>query len=250
MKLKTTYFYITLIGLMLLNQVRVQAQNKTAASQTDNSKLVQLSGVITAPNGVSAIPYATVRISHSFRGTIAGTDGFYSLVVKEKDTVEYEALGFKKLKFVIPTGTTNQEYNHNASLARDTFTIAPTNIYANLTPEEFKRVFLSLHPNEDLTEKAKKNLDQQTMRQLYESLAKDGQESQLYQLQQIASSAYYAGGQTNYNLLGNGVAVPSSLLNPFAWAQFIKSIKEGKYKKKKDDKKKKDEQNSPPNYDY
>ncbi len=250
MKFKPSYFLTAFICFMAIGLFQVHAQNKTTPAATDNSKLVQLSGVITAPNGVSAIPYATVRILHTFRGTIAGTDGFYSLVVDQKDTVEYEALGFKRVKFPIPSGITNQEYTHNVSLPRDTFTIAPTNIYANLTPEEFRRVFLSLHPKEDLTERAKKNLDQQTMRQLYESLARDGQESQLYQLQQIASSAYYAGGQTNYNLLGNGVAIPSSLLNPFAWAEFIKSVKEGKYKKKKDDKKKKDEENSKPNYDY
>ncbi len=248
MKLKPSYYLYIILCFIVFGSIQVKAQ-KLPAAKTADSKLVQLSGVITAPNGVSAIPYATVRLIHTFRGTIAGTDGFYSLVVNEKDTVEYQALGFKAVRFVIPTGITNQEFDHNVSLPRDTFTIAPTNIYANLTPEEFRRIFLSLHPNEDLTEKAKKNLDQQTMRQLYESLARDGQESQLYQLQQIASSAYYAGGQTNYNLLGNGIAVPSSLLNPFAWAEFIKSIKEGKYKKK-DDKKKKDQQNSPPNYDY
>ena len=238
---------------MALSAIQVKAQKQPApnTSKSADSKLVQLSGVISAPNGVSAIPYATVRLVHTFRGTIAVPDGFYSLVVNEKDTVEYEALGFKKVRFIIPSGTTNQEFDHNVSLPRDTFTIATTNIYANLTPEEFRRIFLSLHLNDDLTEKAKKNLYQQTMRQLYESLARDGQESQLYQLQQIASSAYYAGGQTNYQLLGNGVAIPTSLLNIPSWIQFIKSIKEGKYKKKKDDdKKKKDQEASPPNFDY
>ena len=56
-------------------------------------------------------------------------------------------------------------------------------------------------------------------------------------MQQIASSFYYAGGQRNYAMLGsNNTPIPSTLLNPFAWAQFFKAIKEGQYKKKEEEK--------------
>jgi hypothetical protein len=137
-------------------------------------------------------------------------------------------------------GVTDQKLNHNVALETDTLIEDPTVIQFYLTKEEFKQAFLSLKLKDDLTERAKKNLDQETMRELYENLARDGRENQLLTLQQIASSSYYAGGQTNYSLLGNGVAIPNSLLNPFAWAEFVKAVKDGKYKKNKEKEKRKE----------
>jgi hypothetical protein len=245
---------LLIAGIILtLSAHQICAQQKkstTETKKTDDKKLVQLSGVITAYDGKSAIPFSTVHILHTYRGTIAGTDGFYSLVVGERDTVEYEALGFKKVSFVIPANNPDQKFNHSVSLETDTLSAPTTDIFANLTKEEFKQIFMNLKLSDDLTERAKKNLDQENMRQLYESLARDGQENQLYTLQQIASSSYYAGGQKNYALLGNGVAVPTSLLNPFAWAEFIKALKEGKYKKNKKDRDKDKNVKDKNNYDY
>jgi hypothetical protein len=171
-------------------------------------------------------------------------------VVAEKDTVEYGALGFRKERFIVPASVPDQKLNHSVLLEVDTLMIDSTIVLADLTKEEFKQVFMNLKLNDDLTERAKKNLDTENMRELYESLARDGQENQLYTLQQIASASYYAGGQKNYSLLGNGVAVPNSLLNPFAWAEFVKAVKEGKYKKKKKDKEKSDKHKEKNNYDY
>jgi len=245
-------FLVSLFTNISNGQQKPPATPPSTPAKTDTRPLVQLSGVITAPDGISAIPYSTVNIRHSFRGTIAGLDGFYSLVVAEKDTIEYRALGFKKFSVIVPTGNAEQKYTQNVLLETDTLSELPTTVSPYLTPEEFKQAFLSLKLKDDLTERAKKNLDQENMRELYESLARDGQENQLYTLQQIASSSYYAGGQKNYSMLGNGVPVPTSLLNPFAWAEFIKAIKEGKYKKKKKDKdhdKEKDAK-SKNNYDY
>jgi hypothetical protein len=34
-------------------------------------------------------------------------------------------------------------------------------------------------------------------------------------------------------MMMGGTAVPTSLLNPFAWTQFIKDLQAGKFKKKK-----------------
>jgi hypothetical protein len=249
MKLTRIYLLFILAALFSGISTGARAQKTGEPKKKSDNSLVQLSGVIAAPDGKSAIPYATVNIMHSYRGTIAGPDGFYSLVVGEKDTVEYRALGFKKAIFVLPFGIIDQKLTHNVALESDTL-VEPLTRIPYLTPEEFKQAFLNLKLQDDLTEKAKKNLDQETMRTLYETLAKDGQESQLYTLQQIASSSYYAGGQKNYAMLGNGVAVPTSLLNPFAWAAFIKEIKDGKYKKKKKDRSKSKDINGKNIYDY
>jgi hypothetical protein len=53
----------------------------------------------------------------------------------------------------------------------------------------------------------------------------DGSMNYQNYIDQQTSKLYYA-GQTQ----------PISLLNPFAWAQFIKAWKEGKFKRDKDEK--------------
>ena len=50
----------------------------------------------------------------------------------------------------------------------------------------------------------------------------DGALNFKWQQQQIQSKIYY-----------NGQYAPNSLLNPFAWARFIKAIKRGDFKKEK-----------------
>ncbi|MGZ5243926.1 MAG: hypothetical protein ACXWW0_08525, partial [Bacteroidia bacterium] len=179
------------------------------------------------------IPFSTVRIKNTIRGTIAAVDGFYSLVVKPKDTVEYVAMGFKTARFTVPENVPDNKFIYNVILLEDTLTFEQANVYPWPTQEEFKEAFLALQVEDTYADMAKKNLDQQKLMELYESLAKDGKENQMYALQQIASSYYYAGGQRNYSMIGNGVPIPTSLLNPFAWSQFIKSIQDGKFKKKK-----------------
>jgi len=242
-----------IFALMICLPVASTFGQKATPGKTapDEKKLVQLSGVVTAPDGRSAIPFSTIHISHTFRGTIAGMDGFYSMVVGEKDTVEFHALGFKKLLFIVPTGNIDQKLTRNISLETDTLTEDPTIITPYLTKEEFRQAFLSLKLKDDLTERAKKNLDQETLRDLYETLARDGQENQLLTLQQIASSSYYAGGQKNYAMLGNGIPIPTSLLNPFAWVEFLKAVKDGRYKNKhKTDKEKNKLKDNTNHYDY
>lgn len=257
MKLNYIPFYLLFLILLSAPVSNLMAQQKpnpgkaTDVKKDEEKKLIQLSGVITAPDGKSAIPFSTVHISHTYRGTVAGMDGFFSMVVGEKDTVEFNALGFKKRTFVIPIGNADQKLTHNVVLETDTLTEEPTVIIPYLTKEEFKQAFLSLKLKDDLTERAKKNLDQETLRDLYETLARDGQENQLLTLQQIASSSYYAGGQKNYAMLGNGIPIPTSLLNPFAWVEFLKAVKDGRYKnKKKTDKEKNKLKDTQNHYDY
>jgi hypothetical protein len=50
----------------------------------------------------------------------------------------------------------------------------------------------------------------------------DGSQNYKFSMQQMQDKYYY-----------NGQLQPISILNPFAWAQFIKAWKEGKFKRKK-----------------
>ncbi len=226
--IKLKYILFLLPCILFLSGGKLLAQSKTS---DEDKSLIQLSGVIKA-DAKTPIPFSTVRVKNTIRGTIAAVDGFYSLVVKPKDTVEYVALGYKILQFNVPDNITDNKYLNNVILLEDTIVWNETVVYPWPTREEFKEAFLALQVEDTYADMAKKNLDQRKLMELYETLARDGKENQMYALQQIASSYYYAGGQRNYMMM-NGAAVPTSLLNPVAWTQFIKDIQSGKFKRKK-----------------
>ncbi|MCU0322800.1 MAG: hypothetical protein MUE72_10305 [Chitinophagaceae bacterium] len=75
---------------------------------------------------------------------------------------------------------------------------------------------------DDAYEIARQNTDEAKRRILINSLPADGREAVNYQMRQQANKYYYA-----------GQIPPMNILNPLAWADFIKSWKRGDYKKKK-----------------
>ncbi len=212
---------ILLFLLISLSPIgHLQAQD-TAARKA----IVQLSGIITNENS-TPIPYTWVSIKNTKRMVYAGLDGFYTMPVSEKDTIEYAALGFKKAYFIVPSGVIDHKVTHNVRLAVDTIVIPPILAYPLPSAEDFRYAFLNLNLDDEAYSQARANLDQDKLMELYKSLQKDGPEQQTYVLQQMAASFYYAGGQANYANI-NGNMIPTSLLSPFAWAAFIKTIQDG-----------------------
>ncbi len=220
------------LAILILANINISHAQNTSSVKRQDSKLIQVSGLITTNVDSKSlpVPYAIVKIKNSFRGTIAGVDGFYSVVAKEHDTLDYYAIGFKRKFYIVPSNPTGTDTIKYITLSADTITFDSTNIYPWPTKEQFRYAFLNLKLDDDYTQNAVKNLDQRKLSKLYEQLARDGQENQLYSLQKLANSYYYAGGQTNYLMIGGNTPIPSSLLNPFAWAQFFQAIKDGKFK--------------------
>ncbi|MNT83216.1 hypothetical protein D3C72_2230520 [compost metagenome] len=74
---------------------------------------------------------------------------------------------------------------------------------------------------DDSYEIARKNTDEAQRRILINSLPADGREAINYQLHQQANKYYYS-----------GQLPPMNILNPAAWADFIKAWKRGDFKRK------------------
>jgi hypothetical protein len=90
------------------------------------------------------------------------------------------------------------------------------------TEELFKEAFLSLRLPTKEQSNAEKNLDQQFLQRVFASTPMDGGENQLYTQQQNV-----------YNIERRNTVPANPLLNPFAWSQLVKSIKQGDFKKRK-----------------
>lgn len=204
---------------------RSGAQTQTADKKAGDRALIQFSGMVVESDSLKPIPYTAIMISNSKRGTVSDYYGYFSLVAQVKDTIEFSAVGFKKMKFIIPDTLTTNRYSLIQVMTIDTVFLQETVIYPWPTKEQFKQAFLSLNiPDDDLAN-AQKNLDKQIMQLQYDNLTNDAGMAYKSSVQQQYSRLYYA-----------GQVPPNNLLNPVAWAKFIQAWRNGDFRKKKDGK--------------
>jgi len=210
-----TSILLILIGFVLLVPGHIVAQ--------EEEELIQFSGIVVTADSIQPVPFTTILIKDSNKGTIADYFGYFSFVAKKTDTVLFSAVGFKGSEFVIPDTVTNKRYSLIQVMTTDTILLAQTVIYPWPSPEEFKQAFLEFDVPDDDYERARKNLDKSVIQEMAMAMPMDGSLNYKYSMQMHQDRLYYI-GQTQ----------PITVLNPFAWAQFIKAWQDGKFKRKKD----------------
>ena len=215
--MKATHRLILFI-LALFPCFILMAQEKEV---TDGDNYIQFSGVILTADSLAPIPLAHIVVINSMRGTVCDFNGYFSFVAKKMDTIEFSAVGFKADRFIVPDSIENNRYSLIQVMSTDTIYLSETVIYPWPTKEEFKKAFLTLKIPDDDLEVARKNLDNRQLMAKAANLPAEGSVSFKYTMQQQLDKLYY-----------NGQTQPITVLNPFAWAKFIKSWKEGDFKRK------------------
>lgn len=198
--------------------------NTVAQPISEDSDVIQFSGVVINGDNLDPVSFTSIIIKNTRRGTLSDYYGYFSFVALKHDTIEFSAVGFKKGVFIIPDTITQKRYSLIQLMSVDTILLEPTVIYPWPTEEDFKKAFVELDIPDDDLEIARKNLAKAEMRERAMEYKMDGSMNYKNYIQNETSKLYYL-GQTQ----------PISILNPFAWAQFIKAWKEGKFKKKKKD---------------
>ncbi len=193
-----------------------------AQAQTRYNGLVQFSGVIVTGDSLRPIPFVSIVIKDSYRGTISDYNGFFSFVAQLQDTIEFSAIGFKKGTYIIPDTLSTDRYSLIKIMSRDTILLQETIIYPWPTKDQFRQAFLGLQvPDNDL-ERAKRNLALSEMRELMLNTPMDGSGNYKALMMEKQNRSYTAGQYPSI-----------SLLNPIAWAKFIEAWQRGDYKRKK-----------------
>ena len=170
------------------------------------------------------ISYAAVVVARTHRGVVSDYLGYFSFATYVLDTIEFSAVGYKRSRFVIPDTITSQHFSIIKTLKSDTIFLREAVIYPWPTKEQFKQAFMNTKiPDDDLT-RAEKNLDKKVLAMQYKMMGMDGSGNYKYVMEQQAYSLYYK----------NQMA-PNNLLNPFAWAKFIKALRNGDLKIVNDD---------------
>jgi len=210
--MKTSLFTFFLSALLLAVY--------SGKAQTDE-ELVQFTGITITADSLSAVPFTKITVKTSREGTSSDVMGYFSFVAHEGDTILFNALGYKPSSFIIPDTINATRYSLIQMMTSDTLTLAAAVIFPWPTYEEFKEDFLNLEIPDDELEIARKNLAAAKIRMMADQYQMDSRMNHNRYIENQTSKLYYFGQQQ-----------PFTIFNPFAWAEFIKAWKEGKFKKK------------------
>jgi hypothetical protein len=211
--LKKKTLYLAFWLLLLLPAAPVLAQGV--------GQSIQFTGVIIGGKESTPLPGVYVMIPKASRGTVTNEYGYFSLPVMPGDSIIFSSIGYKKKYHVIPLKTEGT-YSVIIDLAEDVTQLSPVTIYPYPTEEIFKESFLALKlPDEKDQQNMRRNLDKNELNRMAYMSGMSANEN----------FRYYTNSQVNG--FANRNLNPSwSFLNPFAWAKFIKSIKNGDLKRK------------------
>lgn len=206
---------ISLVGL--IGSLFLISVLDCAYAQEDESKVVQFSGVVTTQDTVSGIMGAHIYVPKRGRGTTTNYYGYFSFAVLEGDSLVISVVGFHKKHIVIPE-VDGDSYTQIITMQEDTTYLPELEITPFPTEEMFKEAVLAYRlPNQGDMNNMDSNLDAVTLAEMARAMPMDGSMNHRYFMQQQAEYLFDANGP-RYN----------PLLNPFAWAEFIKSLKKKK----------------------
>jgi hypothetical protein len=199
--------FVFFLGFLFFTQT-LKAQEK---------ELLQFSGVLVSVDSLDPIPFATVLIKGSRRGTITDYYGFFSFVAQIGDTIQFSSVGYKKAEFVIPDSLDLIHYSIIQVLFKDTIQLSDAMIYPWPTKEQFKEAFMSLNAPDDDLERARKNLAKEMIREQFYGMPMDATANYKYQMQVWQTQLYNTGH----------IYPTTQLLNPIAWMRFVQAWKNG-----------------------
>lgn len=211
---KITFLFCILMSSLWLGSSTASAQNDSLERLKE---LIQFTGIIITPDSLQAVGDVNIRIAGTNQGSISNEQGYFAVVAKRSDTLIFSAVGYRSVKYIVPYELTGQKYTMIQTMSQDTLYLNEVVVKPYISKELFQHYFVTMEvPGE---EDPLAGLDPETIREMAYAMELDGTANSKYYLRQESGKYYYTGQM-----------VPINLMNPFAWAQFIKSWKEGKLK--------------------
>jgi len=207
-----------IFSLLLIGSVSLNAQRLLPEA-------IQFSGLVVTgtEDNIIPVPYATIAVKGTPRGTYANYAGFYSLVVRPGEVLIFTAIGFRKEEYTVPDTIVGNKFNYVQNLVEDTILLPEAIVYPWPSNTYLKQEFLAMDVTDDLQVRIQENLMEETLENLRIALVRDAKENANFVLRQEADKFYYQ-GQLPPNYM--------SIFNPTAWVKFFQAIKNGDFKKK------------------
>lgn len=182
-------------------------------------KFIQISGVVVDADSLKPVPFVSILIKGTKRGTITDYYGFFTLVASPGDELQFFSLNHKNGVYKLDDTLQQTHYYIIHSLVKDTIQLPSVAVYPWPSKEEFKKAFLNLDLSDTDYDRATKNLDRKELSYNERNYTMDAQANYQYAMQQQLTKMYSLGQYPTINLL-----------NPIAWAQFIEAWRKGKFK--------------------
>ncbi|WP_421763496.1 carboxypeptidase-like regulatory domain-containing protein [Ekhidna sp.] len=203
--------YILILSFFVFSLCNVSAQEEV-------KNVIQFTGVVFGADSTSVVPGTHVYIPKSGRGTTTNPYGFFSIPVLEGDSIIFSAVGYKRAYFIIPAHDKESSLKVIIALQDDIKFLEEVEIRPYPTENMFKEALISMElPEQKEYANIYQWLNSQAMREAYLNVGASSNANLQYVMQQQRQSYI------------NKYSPPQNqLLNPFAWANFINSLKRKK----------------------
>lgn len=183
---------------------------------------IYVSGLIIDGKTTEPVSSAHLYIPQAGHGTSASLDGYFILPTMPGDSVIVDCIGYKKRYYIVPKDK-GESYSIVIEMNQDVTTLPIVEVSAYPTEEMFKEALVALElPDQEKMDRLQETLDKNYMMRMAFETPMDAGANHRYQMD-----------RDFMRTSGRGTMPTLQLLNPFAWAQFIKSVKRGDYKKGK-----------------
>jgi len=222
MKIVDRLYMKYLVLLLLLASSFSSKEGAAQSVKKGQNHFILFTGLVLTTDSLKAIPFVNIR-SHR-RGLIGFSDinGYFDVVVKKGDTIFFEQVEKKGSWHVVPDTLTGNRYSVVKLLTQDTGYISDIFIRALPLKTLFAHEFVHRDIPDDALERARKNLENEAVKEELRLRPADAHQSQSLLATQRAQQLYY------YNQVP-----PQNYLSPEAWMQFFNARKRGDFKKKK-----------------
>ncbi len=177
------------------------------------TKPIQISGTLLDAESLEPLPFVSVLIRNSNRGTVANADGFFTLLAQTGDTIQFSIVGYMPTQLLVPAELTGERYALIELMQKETVVLQELEVYPWPSALQFQQAFFGLKlpkSQEERNREVQAKL-QQTIKETYPSekyYYEQWKNRQLYEL--------------------TGQIPPNHFLDPRRWAEFISTLREKK----------------------
>lgn len=214
MRLRPLFCLLFVLAVGAFGPMRARAQGQR--------RVVQFTGIVTQGDSLFGIGGAAVYVPKVGRGTITNDYGYFSLPVLAGDSIIVRALGFRNRLIIIPREYQKEGYSAIIRMEEDATVLPEVRIFPWTTEKLFKEAFLALKLPERALTAPEKNLSEETLRRIYQTMPSSA-----------AANARATFAQQQQAVERRAMVPVNNLLNPFAWARFVQDVKSGALKRVK-----------------
>ena len=208
---------VRVLGILVLCLVSL------ASFSQGQDKTVLFQGRVVASSNAEFLPLAYVFNPQAGRGALSDNFGQVDMYVFPGDSLVISYIGYKKKYYIVPRDT---ELVHKVIIPMEEMTtmLREVKVFPHSSEEEFKKAFLAMQLRDaQQRDNARNNLEQSKLN-VFALQAGMGASSNFRNFSDMMISS-----QANKNFFSDPTL---ALTNPFAWINFIKSIKNGDLKRK------------------